>query len=137
MTQKKLTIGKISKISNTGIETIRNYERLGLLPKPERTASGYRLYSEIAIQRLHFINQSKSLGFSLTEIGELLSLSTSSDASCGDVRALTQTKIDDINQRISKLSKMKKALETLMSQCHESSPIAECPILTALEGEKS
>ena len=124
-----LTIGQVSKQTNVNIETIRYYERLGLLPNPPRRPSGYRQYNENVVQRLHFIKKAKELGFSLKEIKELLSLRISSKNSCAHVRRHAEIKIQDVEQKIKTLQKIKQALKKLSAECHGKKTMGECPIL--------
>jgi MerR family mercuric resistance operon transcriptional regulator len=131
------TIGKVAKAAGIGVETIRFYERRGLLAEPLRSDSGYRLYPKSTVHRLRFIRRAKSLGFTLAEIGELLSYSASPAAGCQDVRDRARVKIVDIDDRVSQLLAMKKALEGLVEQCSGVGPATECPILEALEEEGS
>lgn len=131
---KPLTIGQVAHRSGVGIETVRFYEREGLLAKPERTASGYRNFDEEVIVRLKFIHRAKELGFTLNEIKELLSLRVDPDTSCEDVRARAEIKIVDIEDKIRTLQRMKKALVRLTQGCCEKGGGAECPILDALDG---
>jgi MerR family copper efflux transcriptional regulator len=130
-----LTIGKLARNSGTGIETIRYYEREGLLEQPARTESGYRQYSPQVVSRLRFIKQAQQLGFTLKEIAELLSLKVSQASTCADVKRKSESKIADIEHKIASLRKMKRALEKLKSECTGRGPIGECPILDALERE--
>lgn len=131
-----MTIGRIARDSGTPIETIRFYEREGLIEKPPRTESGYRNYRPDVISRLDFIKQAKSLGFSLMEIKEFLSLKFSPETNCGDVRSQAEKKILDIEHKIDSLQKMKGALVKLVTACPGSGPISECPILEAMETKK-
>ena len=131
-----LTIGKVARSAGLAIDTVRYYEREGLLEKPARTASGYRHYTTDAIARLRFIRQAKELGFSLSEIRELLDLRVAPGKSCADVRARAEAKITDIQQRIAQLSRVRKALAKLAAECSGRGPTGECPILEALEKEK-
>jgi MerR family mercuric resistance operon transcriptional regulator len=131
--QAHLTIGKIARDAETGVETIRFYERQGLLAKPARTTSGYRSYSPEAIPRLRFIRHAKELGFSLREIKELLSLRVTAGKSCGDVRQRARQKITEIDHKIASLARMKRALEKLATACSGKGPVSACPILDALE----
>ncbi len=131
---KPLTIGQVSSRSGVSIETVRFYEREGLLTKPERTLSGYRQFDEEVIARLQFIQRAKELGFTLNEIKELLSLRVDPDTSCEDVRARAEVKIADIEGKIRTLQRMKKALVRLTQECGEKGGGSECPILDALEG---
>lgn len=134
---KALTIGKLATQSGVGIETVRFYERNGLIPKPPRSDAGYRLYSNEAVRRVQFIRHAKDLGFSLKEIKELLSLRASPRAKCTDVRAKATAKIADIESRIASLKAMKKALAMLIAQCSGDEPATACPILEALNRKTS
>ena len=130
---ENLTIGKLAKQANVGVETLRYYERRGLIEPQRRTDAGYRLYDDDARRRLQFIRRAQTLGFSLDEVAELLSLSNQPTASAADVKRLAQTKIDDIEARIRDLERMKSALSALEDQCPgHAGTTAECPILAAL-----
>ena len=131
--QDHLTIGRIARGAGTGVETIRFYERQGLIAKPGRTSSGYRMYPPDAMRRLRFIRHAKELGFSLREIKELLSLRVTAGKSCGDVRQRARQKITEIDHRIAALARMKQALVKLSAACSGKGPVAACPILDALE----
>ncbi len=128
-----LTIGKLARATGVGIETIRFYERSGLLPPPRRRESGYREYGEEDVRRLQFIRRAKSLGFSLREIKELLELRTSPETTCDDVRQRAEKKIATIEQKIAELQRVKQALQELAASCVGSGPQGECPILEALD----
>lgn len=128
-----MTIGQVAGTSGTGIETIRFYEREGLIEKPPRTESGYRKYRPDVIPRLRFIRQAKALGFTLKEIKELLSLKLNTGTNCGEVRSQAEKKILDIEGRIDSLQRMKRALAKLTNVCPGSGPTSECPILEAME----
>ncbi|MGH8772262.1 MAG: MerR family transcriptional regulator [Burkholderiales bacterium] len=132
---KTLTIGKLARSAGTRVETIRYYERKGLLDQPSRTASGYRQYSLDAAARLRFIRQAQVLGFSLKEIGELLSMKITPATTCADIKQKAESKIANIDDKMASLRKMKRALEKLKSECTGRGPIGECPILDALERE--
>jgi Zn(II)-responsive transcriptional regulator len=136
---RQLTIGKLAKQANVGVETLRYYERRGLLAPQRRTDAGYRLYDEDAGQRLQFIRRAQALGFSLNDVAELLSLSSRPSASAGQVKQLARAKIDDIEARIRDLERMKAALAALEDQCPgHAGTTAECPILAALnQGESA
>lgn len=128
-----LTIGKLARQANVGVETLRYYERRGLIAPERRTDAGYRLYDDDARQRLQFIRRAQTLGFSLDEIAELLSLSHRPTASAADVKRLARARIDDIEARIHDLERMKAALSELEEQCPgHAGTTAECPILAAL-----
>ncbi len=128
-----LTIGRVARDAGLAIDTVRYYEREGLLQQPARTASGYRQYSADAVARLRFIRQAKELGFSLHEIKELLSLRVAPGKSCADVKSRAEAKIADIEQRVAQLSRMKRALVKLATTCSGRGPTSECPILDAME----
>jgi MerR family mercuric resistance operon transcriptional regulator len=130
---KSLTIGHLADASGVNLETVRYYERRGLLPKPPRSASGYRLFPIEAAQRLRFIHRAKELGFSLKEIGELLSLRVSPRTTSAGIRAKAEAKIADIQSRIRSLESMEKTLRKLAKSCPGCGPIAKCPILESLD----
>ena len=128
-----LTIGKVARGAGLAIDTVRYYEREGLLAKPARTLSGYRQYSADAVTRLRFIRQAKELGFSLSEIKELLSLRVDTRKSCSDVKARAVHKIADVDRRIAQLKRMRLALAKLSAECSGRGPTSDCPILETLE----
>ncbi|MGH8248136.1 MAG: MerR family transcriptional regulator [Gammaproteobacteria bacterium] len=128
-----LFIGQVARQTGVSVETIRFYERQGLIQEPPRRASGYRQYGENDVNRLAFIQQAKSLGFSLHEIGELLSLKIDPDATCHEVREQAQAKLQDIEEKIRKLKRMQQALKRLVDHCPGRGPVTDCPILEALE----
>lgn len=127
-----LTIGKLAKKADVSIDSIRFYERRGLIEEPMRTEANYRLYPLAAAERLRFIKKAQKLGFSLGEIQELLELSHDPAASKADVKRRTTEKVEDIKARIQALGRMLRALEQLDESCDGQGPIAECPILEAL-----
>ena len=128
-----MTIGKLARQADVSIDSIRFYERKGLLEEPLRTESNYRLYSANAARRLRFIKKSQKLGFSLGEIQELLRLSHDSSASKADIKQITEDKIANIRTRIQDLNRMLEALQQLDECCDGDGPAAECPILKSLE----
>ncbi len=128
-----LTIGKVACQAGVGVETVRFYEREGLIEEPPRRASGYRQYPPETPARIRFVRRAKELGFTLKEIKELLSLRASPNSRCTDVRQRAEAKIEDIEQKIRDLQKMKKALTQLTAACDGRGPVTECPILEALE----
>ncbi len=130
---KFLSIGQVAQRAEVGIETVRFYERQGLLLEPARKASGYRQYTKDVVRRLRFIRRAKELGFSLKEIGELLDLRFDPAATCAEVKERTQAKLDDIEAKIRDLQRMKKALAKLTSSCPGRGPLEGCPILEALD----
>lgn len=132
---KALTIGHLAKQAGVNLETVRFYERRGLLPRPPRSAAGYRLFPAEAARRLKFIRRAQELGFSLAEIRELLSLRMSRATTSAAIRARAEAKIADIEAKIRTLESMKKTLRRLTRVCDGCAPVAECPILESLDGE--
>lgn len=128
---KKLTIGRLSALAEVGVDTVRFYERRGLLPEPQRTASGYRTYDAATVDRLLFIRRAKNLGFSLDEIETLLTLQDKG-GSKSVVKQLTRNKLDEIDQKIGDLTKMRKVLGELSNQCSGDGAVDGCPIIEAL-----
>ena len=131
-----MTIGKLAQRCGVGVETIRFYEREGLIEEPQRRDSGYRQYPEETARRVRFIKRAKELGFTLKEIRELLALRIRPEATCGDVRHQAEAKIADIEQRIVMLQKMKQALARLTVACSGRGPTSQCPILEAMEDDR-
>lgn len=130
---KALTIGQVARRAGIGIETIRFYEREGLLERPVRTEAGYRQFAEEAVARLRSIKRAKELGFTLREIAGLLALRADPDASRADVRQRAVDKVADIEAKIRDLRRMKEALLKLTAACDGQGPAAGCPILEALD----
>jgi Hg(II)-responsive transcriptional regulator len=129
--QKLLTIGRIAQQADVGIDTIRFYERRGLLPKPNRTSSGYRIYTPDTIRRLNFIRKAKTLGFVLEEIISLLELQDSKGAKA-EVKTLTRRKLEQIETKISDLERMREVLSALEHDCAGTGDVRTCPIIEAL-----
>ena len=130
---ERLTIGELAERAHVNRETVRYYERRRLLPRPSRSISGYRVFSDDSVRRLRFIRHAQELGFSLNEIRELLALRVKSADTCDRVRARTETKMDDIEKKINALQHMKDALSELVSACGRRGRTRECPILDSLE----
>ncbi len=133
---KALSIGQVADHAGIGIETVRFYERRGLIEDPPRTESGYRQYPQDVIARLRFIKRAKGLGFSLKEIAELLSLRLDPSTTCGDIKKRTENKIADVEEKIRSLQNMKKALKKLAATCSEDGSVRECSILETLYSEE-
>lgn len=125
------TIGKLSKTTGVHIETIRYYEKIGLLSSPPRSEGGHRLYSKEHLGRLVFLRRSRELGFSIEEIRALLGLLEEGDYTCKDIKALTVQHLHDIRQKVRDLRKLEKALVEIASRC-DGGPTQECPILGTL-----
>ncbi len=130
-----MTIGQLAKQSNVHVETVRYYERRGLIPKPPRTVSNFRMYSSENLRRVKFIKEAQGLGFSLKEIKNLLALRAAPRAKCADVRNYASQKISDIQERIRSLQRMRGSLEKLLRECSGDLPATECPILESLESK--
>ncbi len=130
-----MTIGVVAKRAHVNVETVRYYERRGLIPEPRRTASGYRQYGEPTVARIRFIKRTQELGFSLKEIAELLALRVRHAAACGPVERKTRAKIELVDQKIRELEGMKTALERVIAACEAKEPTGECPLLEELEEE--
>ena len=133
----KLTIGKLAKQADIGIETVRFYERQGLIDPPLRTDSNYRIYPQEEVTRLKFIKRAKMLGFTLKEIKELLALRHDPHAIKADVKNRTLVKIEDVTRKIRDLTRINEALEHLYNACDGHGPLDECPILEALDADNS
>ncbi len=130
-----LTIGEVAKDAGVGVETVRFYEREGLIAPPGRTPSGYRQFERDVVRRIRFIQHAKALGFSLREIAELLSLRAAPDGTCATVRVHALSKVGDIDSRIASLGSMRRALVRLADACAGAGPASECPFLQALDQE--
>ncbi len=136
---KALTIGQVARMAGVRVDTIRYYERRGLLPPPVRRPTlhgpGYRQYDPDTVRRIRFIKRAQRLGFSLREIAELLALRLDPWADRQEVRRRVAAKVADVEARIRALEAMRQTLRALMARCEDSGPVCECPILEALEGE--
>ena len=130
------TIGKLAREAGVHLETVRYYERRGLLPKPARTESGYRQYGDEDVQRLRFIKRAQALGFSLREIKELLVLRVSPKTSCADIKRRAEAKLADIDDKLQQLRQIKRALKKVHASCNGRGPVSECSILAAFEQQE-
>ncbi|VAV84985.1 Transcriptional regulator, MerR family [hydrothermal vent metagenome] len=131
-----ITIGKVARLAGVGVETVRFYEREGLIDEPPRMDSGYRQYPADTVRRLRFIRRAKELGFTLKEIKELLALRIDPETTCKDIRLRAEVKIGDIEGKILSLQRMKDALKKLTVACSGRGPVSECPILEAMEDDE-
>lgn len=127
-----ITIGKVASGAGVNVQTVRYYERRGLLPKAPRTASGYRTYDTDVVARLRFIKRAQDLGFSLEEITELLELRVEHGAACTAVEAKAKDKIAMVERKIDELQRMKSVLTELSRACEQRELTGDCPILEAL-----
>lgn len=131
-----ITTGELAERAGVGRETVRYYERRGLLPEPPRTEAGYRQYSPEDVRRLRFIRTAQELGFTLDEIGGLLGLRVRPDGSCEAVEARARNVLDRVERQIGELRGMKAALEALLQSCRAAEATDPCPILSAIENEE-
>ncbi len=131
--KKSLKIGQVAALANLSVESIRYYEQRGLLQAPRRSQSGYREYSHRVLERLAFIARAKVLGFSLTEIGELLQLQISPDADRGQVKQVVVEKLELVEQKLQQLQQLKGALQKLACSCDGHGSVDDCPIITFLQ----
>jgi MerR family transcriptional regulator, copper efflux regulator len=127
-----MKIGEVARRVGIPIDTVRYYERNGLLPPPARRASGYRDYHDSDIARLNFVLRAKALGFTLIEIRELLDLSDVAEGDMGNIRELAAGKLRDIEQRIGQLARVRDALKGLVEACPGRGHVSGCPIRSAL-----
>jgi DNA-binding transcriptional MerR regulator len=126
-----VTIGELGKLTETKIETVRYYERIGLLPVPARTSGNYRVYSKDQVGRLSFVRRARDLGFTIDEVRELLSLSDQKDRSCEAVDAIARQHLADVDRKIADLTALRRELDSIIGQCG-CGTIAECRIIEAL-----
>ncbi|MFZ5635584.1 MAG: heavy metal-responsive transcriptional regulator [Pseudomonadota bacterium] len=127
-----MKIGELAHRAQVNIDTVRYYERQGLLPEPQRRASGYREYTGEDVERLLFVKRAKALGFTLTEIRELLDLSRLEGADMARVKSAAAIKLGDVEQKIEELIGIRDVLRSLIDICPGQGEAAQCPILSAL-----
>lgn len=130
---RTLTVGVLAKESHINLETVRYYEKIGLMPRPKRRESGYRSCSENDLARLTFIVRAKELGFTLKEIKELLAMRIDAGTKCADMKNIAERKILDIETRIKDLRSISEHLQELVKQCTDGNmSLEECPVVKAL-----
>ena len=132
-----LLIGQVARRAGVGVETVRFYERQGLLEEPQRRASGYRQYPEQVVTRIRFIKRAQQLGFSLKEITELLLLRVDGQTSCDEVRQHTEAKIAEVERKLGELQRMRQALLQVHALCTGQGPRSRCPMLDALDQQET
>jgi MerR family transcriptional regulator, copper efflux regulator len=132
-----LRSNQLAERGGVNLQTVRYYEREGLLPEPPRLESGYRMFPDDAVRRVRFIKRAQELGFSLAEIRELLSLRVDRKRDRAAVREIASAKLADIDQKIRSLEMMKHALMHLVDRCAGHGPASECPILEAIDSKDS
>lgn len=130
-----MAIGELARATGSKAETIRYYERIGLLPKPARTATNYRNYGAAELARLSFIRRARSLGFSIGQVGALLDLADRRDRSCEAVDALAREHLTTIEDKIADLTALRRELAELIGQCSRGT-VAECRIIDALSPKR-
>lgn len=128
-----MTIGLVADKAGVNIQTVRFYERKGLIPPAPRSAGGYRQYDEDAVKRILFIKHAQEIGFSLREIEELLSLRVDTHTTCADVQGRAEEKVQEVEEKILKLEQVKQALLRLVVLCDTGKSVTDCPILEALD----
>lgn len=136
--QSKNTIfsrGQMAELSGVNGETIRYYESIGLMPDPDRSHGGHRIYRHSQLARLIFIRRSRELGFTIKEVTGLLSLVDDGSYTCAEVRDRTKVHLDDVRQKINDLKKMEKTLQTMVSKCN-GGLVPECHIVDSLFSEE-
>lgn len=134
MTAADITRGQLAKRTGCNAETIRYYEKTGIMPDPRRAVSGYRYYDENHVRRLHFVMQSRKLGFSIEEIRSLLDLVDRRAVSCSEVENLGKAHLHMVRKKISDLKQMADVLDRTVSAC-SGEGVPECPLIETLFGE--
>lgn len=129
------SIGVLSRYSGVNIETVRYYEKIGIMPPPPRSAGGYRQYEDSHRRRLSFIRRSRELGFSLKEIRGLLALVDDKSYTCARIHDLTLDQLENIRRKISDLQKLETVLADMAAEC-SGGLVPDCPVIDALFGEK-
>lgn len=132
MSQELMRIGELAKRAGSQVETIRFYEREGLLPAPSRSSGNFRLYGAAHLERLQFIRHCRSLDMTLDEVRTLLRFRDAPDDNCGEVNALLDRHIEQVNHRIAELQTLQQQLQGLRSQCHSGHMVKDCGILLGL-----
>lgn len=131
-----MKIGELAAMSGLSVDTIRFYEKQGLIPPPQRTDANYRMYDADTPRRLVFVRKARDLGFTLQEIGQLLALSEDGHAGAGDVKERAQAKLGDLDRKIAEMQEMRRSLEKLVSACSGRGQRRACPILAALADDQ-
>ena len=128
-----LNIGQVAKETGVTVETIRFYEKQGLIAAPRRSDAGYRQYPTETLKRIRFIQHCKEVGFTLKDIGELLALRQEPGTSCTEIKLCTMQKIEEVDQKIRDLNRIRDALARMIMKCSGQGALSECPILEELE----
>lgn len=130
-----LTVSKLAQAAGVGVETIRFYQKRGLVAEPQRRGSGYRVYDEDAVNRIRFIKNAQSLGFTLNEISELLRLEQDTRSQCADLQERADDKIMLIENKIAELNRMRDELLRLSNSCVSNRPLSDCRLMSCLSGD--
>ena len=130
-----INIGQVAKQTGVTVEAVRFYEKQGLIAAPQRTDAGYRQYPLDAVKRVQFIQRAKEAGFTLKDIGELLALRQKPGTSCADIKLRATQKIEEVDQKIHDLNRIRDALGRMVLKCSGRGKLSECPILEELELE--
>ncbi len=133
---QRMTRGVIAKRTGVNIETVRYYERIGLLPAPPRSRGGHRIYDDDLLRRLNFIRRSRELGFTLDEVRGLLRLVDGGDYTCREVEALTTVHLEDVRRKLDDLKRLEKVLGEMVARC-AGGEVPECPVIEALFRERA
>jgi MerR family mercuric resistance operon transcriptional regulator len=131
--RRPLTIGQLARLAGVGVETVRYYERRGLIARPREREGAFRVYPPEAAGRLHAIKRAQALGFSLEEIRDLLELRLEDRARCGDVLRRAERKVAEIEGKIRGLQRVRRELRALAAACRKDAPASLCPVLAAFE----
>lgn len=134
MSNKPLTIGRLAKLANINVETIRFYQKQDLIQQPPKPEQGYRVYSDESLIQLLFIQRAKLVGFTLAEVKNLLALGE--QGNCDETKKLAQQKLTLVNGKLTDLVQLKHTLETFIIDCENRNPIEECPIIQAFKNKK-
>ena len=131
---QSITIGEMSRRTGVNIETIRYYERIGVMPRPRRTGGGHRAYDGDQLKRLHFVRRGRELGFSLGEVRAMLRLVDDGALTCGEIHAITVAHLADVKQKLTDLRRLESVLEEMAAECSRGD-IPDCPIIEILFGD--
>lgn len=134
MSKAGRTIGALAAAAGVNRQTVRYYQRRGLITQPPKPDTGYRRYPAATLERLRFIKRAQALGFTLDEVSQLLELA---DGRCADVRALGEAKRDDVNRRIADLERLRRTLDEALAACRRGDPDAHCPLIDVLARDES
>jgi MerR family mercuric resistance operon transcriptional regulator len=132
---ENLTIGLLAKAAGVSVETIRFYQRRGLLPEPERPFGGIRRYGEAEVTRVRFVKSAQRLGFTLDEVSQLLRLEDGTH--CEEARSLAENKLKDVREKLADLARMDAVLSELVCACHARAGNVSCPLIASLQGAKA